>query len=245
MKVNKLLLLVWLIFNNCSAQKVYLNSIPKCGTYLALNCIELLTKKKFNILEADKAINNTLPQHDALLWHIHFSEASAQNLEKNNFKGIFIYRDPRDKIVSAAYWILKHPHLIKAYGYSLNKKPTVQELITKLIPTTKVEYNQYKGWLKVPFFYSFKFEDLVGQKGGGDDAKQREVIFKICKHLEINPEVELIDNCLKNFYGKSYSFREGKIGGWKKHFTKNHLNIAKKELGALLIELGYEKDLNW
>jgi len=45
--------------------------------------------------------------------------------------------------------------------------------------------------------------------------------------------------------GKSPTFRSGKIGGWKKAFNEENKSIFKDLAGDLLIQLGYEKDLNW
>ena len=43
----------------------------------------------------------------------------------------------------------------------------------------------------------------------------------------------------------SSNFRSGKIGGWKEEFSKENISKAKKLLGNVLIELGYEDNLDW
>ncbi len=40
-------------------------------------------------------------------------------------------------------------------------------------------------------------------------------------------------------------FRKGVAGDWQNVFTERHKEIFKKEAGALLVELGYEKDGDW
>jgi Sulfotransferase domain len=40
-------------------------------------------------------------------------------------------------------------------------------------------------------------------------------------------------------------YRKGESGDWKEHFTNQHKDYFKEHFGTLLIELGYEKDLNW
>jgi hypothetical protein len=40
-------------------------------------------------------------------------------------------------------------------------------------------------------------------------------------------------------------YRKGVAGDWKNHFTERDKRIFKKEAGELLIELGYERDLDW
>ncbi len=44
---------------------------------------------------------------------------------------------------------------------------------------------------------------------------------------------------------KSPTFRSGKTGEWKNHFTDEHKKIFKDVAGDLLIKLGYEKDNDW
>jgi hypothetical protein len=44
---------------------------------------------------------------------------------------------------------------------------------------------------------------------------------------------------------RSPTFRSGKTGEWKKHFTKEHKRIFKEVAGDLLVSLGYEKDSDW
>ncbi|MDL1944847.1 sulfotransferase domain-containing protein, partial [Chloroflexi bacterium CFX2] len=44
---------------------------------------------------------------------------------------------------------------------------------------------------------------------------------------------------------KSHTFRSGKAGGWKEHFTEEHKKLFKNVAGDLLARLGYEKDDDW
>ena len=45
--------------------------------------------------------------------------------------------------------------------------------------------------------------------------------------------------------GYTSNFRSGKINQWREEFTKMQIEKCKKLLGPALIELGYEKDLEW
>jgi len=44
---------------------------------------------------------------------------------------------------------------------------------------------------------------------------------------------------------KSHTFRSGKTGGWKQHFTDKHKKLFKEVAGDLLVRLGYEKNNDW
>jgi len=40
-------------------------------------------------------------------------------------------------------------------------------------------------------------------------------------------------------------YRKGQQGDWMNHFNSKHKEVFKEKYGQLLIDLGYEKDLNW
>lgn len=44
---------------------------------------------------------------------------------------------------------------------------------------------------------------------------------------------------------KSRTFRSGKTGDWREHFTEEHKELFKDVTGDLLVRLGYEKDNDW
>lgn len=231
-------------------QPIYVNSIMKCGTHLLIKCLELLTNRKGTNTYGDKVTIDKLPQVDGnsiLFYHVPFSDKAVEVLQRNNFKGIFIYRDPRDRVVSLAFFILLYKReLLEKYGLKNNENLVhFPQLLTRLIKEVKTDYNSYLPWMNSPLFHSLKFEDLVGPKAGGKHVRQYEAIKKICDYLEIKKPHPLIESCIKKLYGQTWSFREGKIGSWKKYFTQEQIELFKKEAGDLLIELGYEKDQNW
>ena len=45
--------------------------------------------------------------------------------------------------------------------------------------------------------------------------------------------------------GINSNFRSGKIGNWKTEMSKKQIEMCKELLGPSLIELGYEKNMNW
>jgi hypothetical protein len=44
---------------------------------------------------------------------------------------------------------------------------------------------------------------------------------------------------------KSHTFRSGKTGGWREHFTDEHKKLFKEVAGDLLVKLRYEKTNDW
>jgi hypothetical protein len=44
---------------------------------------------------------------------------------------------------------------------------------------------------------------------------------------------------------KSHTFRSGKTGGWREHFTEEHKKLFKDVAGDLLVRLVYERHNDW
>jgi hypothetical protein len=47
------------------------------------------------------------------------------------------------------------------------------------------------------------------------------------------------------FPKNSPTFRSGKIGGWRAHFTPAHKQLFNQCAGDLLVKLDYESSLDW
>jgi lipopolysaccharide transport system ATP-binding protein len=60
------------------------------------------------------------------------------------------------------------------------------------------------------------------------------------------------DNSFKNRAGRkpgeedvTSHYRKGVSGDWQNHFTDNIKAAFKEKFGQILIDTGYEKDMNW
>jgi hypothetical protein len=178
----------------------------------------------------------------------------------------FMFRDPRAMLVSMAFMLKDAPAGSLSEGQTTDPKNLMWDFINgkqKNFIQWGVEINQlypllwekgvvefyklYMPWMKAKKFFTVRFEDLVGSRGGGSDEVQAKTIYAIAKHVGITLTPEKFDYVRSNMFGDSTTFREGSIDGWKKHFTPAMKKAFKKVPGAnqLLIELGYEKDENW
>ncbi len=91
-----------------------------------------------------------------------------------------------------------------------------------------------------------RFEDLIGEQGGGSRDRQVRTVRKIAHHLgtplDFRETKRVADRA---FSSDSKTFRKRKVGDWRNHFTKRHVDAAKRTLGDVLIQLGYEDRKNW
>ena len=256
---------------NCR-EKMIVSSIPKSGThlinkmfYLMLNestpCFgnyyqDILTKIGSNKPYVE--YGGKLFQRSYMSCHMPYSKSASLKIKQSGYKGIFTYRDPRDLVCSLVFWMNKVPHEWKALI-----PLSIEDRIKAVISGDQVDvlypflgedsgstnilklFNMFLPWLNDSNFYAVRFEDLIGAKGGGSASVQRRVIKEISTHIGIECSEEHLQSIVDNLFGNTKTFRAGQIGNWKNHFTEEHKRLFKENSGQLLIDLGYEKDLDW
>lgn len=178
-------------------------------------------------------------------------------LEQLGLRCVFIVRDPRDVVVSAVHYIMGHPHHPLRQRY-LSECSSHEEMILATIEgrsplkeergwrSIGEELARYRGWLDHAKAYVVRFEDLIGPKGGGDQQKQRAEVSAIASFAGRPVSPEDVSSITKKMWGRgAATFRKGQAGDWRRHFSGAHREAFKKQAGEKLIELGYERDLNW
>jgi 5S rRNA maturation endonuclease (ribonuclease M5) len=243
---------------------IILTSIPKSGSHLAEKCISLLTRKKSVVSlhvktnsqkfltgkdisdiqnKIKKASNNSFASG-----HITYSSELDLLATQNKYKIIFIYRDPRAQVASLARWWMP----INNIDNDLSK--TILSLITdKRLYQFKWDniqgvndlYIAYLPWIDSPNTLTIKFEELVGEKGGGSSQVQYATVSKIANFLGLKVNETIIKNICLKLFGGTVTFDKGQINGWKDCFNEEHKQAFKKYAGNLLPALGYETGLEW
>ena len=110
--------------------------------------------------------------------------------------------------------------------------------------SVRQRYEVVFRWLEQAHVMCIRFEDLINSRDQTLNAMLDEIEstgYKIptgrAKAMEIL--VGVIQP------KKSHTFRLGKTGGWKEHFTVEHKKLFKDVAGDLLVRLGYEKNNDW
>ena len=239
------------IFGSSNESPILIISIPKCGTHLIGKLIHLLTGK-VHITPGFQGDSKNLGLFRSKIFafnnenkfsHLHapFSEENLKFLENNNIKTIFIYRDPRDQIISAINYCKFFIHLHDSINWNLD----IMHAIKIKRGGINFLYNSMLPWKNQNMIYAIRYEDLVGVDGGGSSLIQINTIVKLAQFLGINYDSDFINSLISKMYGGTATFHKGKIGKWKDYFTDAHKMEFKKEAGQLLIDLDYENDCNW
>ena len=246
------------------------NSFPKSGTHLLLQILngfshlgpfeyiedKITTFKKGKKRPAKKILAELRKINSSSICggHLHAHPRIVSEFNRPHQINYFIYRDPRDVVVSHAFYVTeiapKHPH----HSYYTGVLKTMAERIKTSITgreDTKIEfphigerYKPYLPWLYVPNVLSLRYENLI--------STPEKQIEKIILHahsssfFQVSNVPKAASILVKQIQpSKSKTFREGKSGNWKHHFTKEHISLFKECAGELLIKLGYEKSLDW
>lgn len=254
------------ILKKSQSSKVLINSYPKAGTHLLLSCFELLKEFPSPLIyhiDPDYRNSNRLLSRmlngQVISGHFFYSDELIKHLQLNSIKTLFIIRDLRDIAVSNFYYITykDKTHRLHKYFKSLpNDEARLLAAIegveakdlkqAKGMPSIGDFARNYQPWVQSKDCLTLKFEDLVGVKGGGTNEVMEFTLEQIFNYLEISDLDHKLEFIKENLFNtNSKTFRSGQIGNWKKHFKALHIEAFKKEAGDLLIDLGYENDINW
>jgi sulfotransferase family protein len=168
------------------------------------------------------------------------------------FVPYFIFRDPRDVVVSHVFYVteMEARHVHHNYYQSL---PNFNARLNVSIvgrPDTNIEFSNiadrfapYLGWLDQPSVLKIHFEDLINDR----TPMLNRILDHFLARVPLQTPRPLILKYLESSInpGHSPTFRSGKTGEWKKHFTDQHKRIFKDAAGDLLVRLGYEENNDW
>jgi len=169
-----------------------------------------------------------------------------------DFVPYFIFRDPRDVVVSHVFYVtdMEAHHVHHNYYQSLpdfNARLNVSILgrpdSDAEFPDIAGRFVPYLSWLDHPEVMAIHFEDLILDRA----STLTRIMDHFLTRAPLQTSRQLILNSLEASINptKSPTFRSGKTGEWKKHFTDEHKRIFKEVAGDLLVKLGYEKNSDW
>jgi len=195
---------------------------------------------------------DSLSPRDVASAHLFARPDAVARVCSPKFIPYFIFRDPRDVVVSHVFYVteMEKNHVHHAYYQSLPDFDSRLKVSILGRPDAGIEFPNiaerfapYMDWLNHPEVLSIHFEDLINDRA----ATLTRILDHFRTRVPLQTPRELILDSLESSINPSRSptFRSGKTGEWKKYFTGEHKRIFKDAAGDLLIRLGYEKDNNW
>jgi hypothetical protein len=250
---------------------VLANSFPKSGTHLLdqivaglpgrVNYGEFLSSmtSSFQLRPRSpestrRCIRRSLPG-EIIRAHLFYHSSHDEELQRLNFVHYFIYRDPRDVVVSASHY-LRHMNPWHRMSRTFRALPSDEDGILLSIeglpddgrparlPSVAVRFRWYAGWLDSPHVCAMRFEWLVGPER--DKQLERIVDFYASRTTTPVDRQATLENVRAQIAPeKSHTYRKDKGGGWREAFTPRLKDAFKRVAGDLLIRLGYERDNSW
>ena len=261
----------WKRFSFNKAPPIFGNSKPKSGSHLLLQVLNGFTQimpyayvaaEPVRTIEKDgrRKTADRISQdlrvipNGVIGWG--YVEASPENvmfLCQPGRVNYFVYRDPRDMLVSQVFFAtdMHKEHGMHAFYKSL---PDFGERLKVAITgidqdglkmvSVRQRYEGVFAWLTQPGVMCIRFENLVNLRDATlnamlDEVEKTGYRIPMPREKALKILVEAIQP------KKSHTFRSGKTGGWREYFTEEHKAIFKNVAGDLLVRLGYEEDSDW
>ena len=240
------------------------NSIPKAGSNLILRCLELMPGLVYTRTHLD--IHTPFERLERAIAHLHrgefvtahlpYTPEVAHLLQEHHVSSLLMVRDPRDVVVSHIYWVTYVYTRGRFHPYFRSLPDDDARLMASIRGTPPLpdgfrledigtRFRNYLQWTEHGS-YLVRFEDLIGPGGGGNRERQIETIRKIGQHVGLDLSVNDAERIADRLFDpRSPTFRKGRIGDWRAHFREEHKEVFKELAGDVLVQLGYEKDLNW
>lgn len=253
------------------APPVFGNAKPKSGSHLLTQILSGFCQlAPYLYVEADpvrtvKATGGRFTQKEVLAqlqrippgvigWG--YVDATPENVaflcqpERVNY---FIYRDPRDMLISHIFFAtdMHEGHGMHEYYQTLSDfDERLKVAITGInrdglyMVSVKQRYEGVFQWLEQPQVLCIRFEDLIHDR--------KRILNQMLDQVEKTgyriptPREKSLEILLEAIQPKkSKTFRSGRTGEWRKYFKPEHKALFKEVAGDLLINLGYEKDNDW
>lgn len=254
------------------------NSYPKSGTHLLYQILYSLPDfQKWDDIISVQALCGIMNTANHIRWKLNSAPDGSivrchfmcvpeilDILSEHRCKLLFIYRDLRDVAVSHARWVNKEERIFLHDIYkqqesfdqqlmsSIKGTPLGSPFSSNLShPDIGQDFSRWQGWLNHADTLAVRFEDLVGERGGGDEETRLQAVRQIVDHLEADISPQEIQAKFASYAinpAESHTYKKGgggSIGSWQKYFKSEHKEAFKQVAGQLLIELGYETDMNW
>ncbi|MCE9646922.1 MAG: sulfotransferase domain-containing protein [Chloroflexi bacterium] len=264
-------ILRWRRFSFHEAPPVFGNSKPKSGSHLLLQILNGFTQiMPYRYVDAEpvrtvkyEGGRRTADEILADLKRIPrgvigwgYLDATRENTSLLTAAGrvnYFMYRDPRDMLVSQVFFAtdMHEEHGMHAYynslpdfGARLNVAITGIDRDGLKMVSVQQRYEGVFEWLEQKNVMCIRFEEVVDHRDATlnamlDEVEKTGYRIPVTREKALSALVEAIQP------GRSHTFRSGKTGGWRQHFTEGHKKLFKDVAGDLLVRLGYERNNDW
>jgi hypothetical protein len=261
----------WKRFSFHEAPPIFGNSKPKSGSHLLLQVLTGFTRiMPYKYVEAEPvrtvkrdggrretgeilADLKQVPEGVIGWGYVDATPQNASFLTQAGRVNYFMYRDPRDLLVSQVFFAtdMHEGHGMHEYykslpdfGSRLNIAISGIDQNGLYMVGVKERYAGVFQWLEQKNVLCLRFEDLIENRDATlnsmlDEVEKTGYQIPASRQKALSILIQAIQP------KKSHTFRSGKTGGWREHFSPEHKMLFKDVSGDLLVRLGYEKNNDW
>lgn len=252
----------WLLrLSNPGVPQILCVSIPKAGTHLLERALCMHPKLYRPVIRTQDEANHSLEESrevfsrmkpgQIIVSHLFYTPQLARLLREHEIRCVFIVRDLRDIVISEANYLAKNTGHIyhSAFAGLDNKRDRIIRCLeggkSSGLPSMAWIFDAFRGWLDSDAL-TVRFEDLIGNAGGGDAQRQLDTVKRIYSHLDIPCDEALIRRLADGvFSNASPTFHKGHTAQWQRTFDDQTKQLFKELTGDALVAYGYERSTAW
>lgn len=247
---------------------IVLNSLPKAGTHLIRRMVEavpymrpsyptIFSGRAEQVPSAVRRIES-MSRGQYVSAHMPYDAAIQTALRDLNARHVLLIRDPRDVVISFMKYAtsMDPTHWLHAYLRSLPDDESRLAVCIRGVytddpshplhqPDAAADFNRYARWADEAGVLTLKFEDLIGERGGGDHQRQIDGVDRLLTFIGYPADRARVEEIAANSFGRGSTFNRGKTGSWKSVFTESNKDLFKAVANDCLLKWGYERDDAW
>lgn len=232
---------------------ILVNSVPKSGTNLLKQAMTPFgpyqghfgmydgsSGKKWGHAALVSILEGLADQEGYVTCHLHWRPEFEEVIRSSGMKVIYLYRDPRDMVVSHAHYVKKTAsHSLHGVYKELGLQACIRLSMSGMpnerrfeFPDIANRYLPYLGW-RQPGYYRLQFEDVIGFS-----LMDWESLASFCGDVSAATEMMMAIRP-----EESPTYRQGKAGGWTEEMDAENQAYFKEHFNWFLdlVEGSYEQ----
>ena len=241
--------MVWapLTVDHITRRSVYLISIPKSGTHMAMRLLRAFGLERVTSAVVPPGQWGTLeggyhtPCREYMLREWSANPLGSHQLFRS--VALFTYRNPLDVLASELAWYQRNEN---TFSHCLGANSDLVDPLLRLINdatifgTIRDRINRYVGWMDFSNVIPVSYEELVGSTGGGSDDERLRTIWSL--QLKLHIPGTPAEMAAAIYDPSSPTFHKGKIGSYKEVFNKKHYNAFNRLDQDFMEQMGFTVD---
>ncbi len=244
-----------------SGPRIVSVSVPKAGTHLLERalCLDKRVWRKLirTVHEQNVEQYGGLPRlmqrlrpGELIVAHLPYSQERIDCIRDAGVRCLFMLRDPRAVVCSQAHYVATSPE--HHFHELFVSRGELRERIRLAIhgdaeagyPSIRKRHEDFAGWLTASDLV-VRFEDLIGEAGGGSAVRQAELLGEIYAAVGLSMSADEIERVRTQLFSSaSPTFRKGSVGEWRQHFDEELTAEFAEVAGDIMTTYGYATDLD-